>query len=301
MAPHVARGLQNVLVDLGEREEDRPDAQDHVELDEGHGVAELGIQQHRGRLLDDPHLHEEVVQQTAAPEHRQPRDGTDEVARPERHHAHQEQRHLPLERVDVHGEEVGDRVPQQQAEEHHREGEPERRPQRLDEDAGLEEFPLLRVEEPFGDEVLVVVLNRRVRRHPVAGGRPEAEHDDARERHHQEQDEPRHSGRDEPPDREPAFPAHPDALRLDDLRRRGRLGADQAPMANLDGSLHSGCSGPARSALDEERLGPGLRGPAHPLSTACGAMSVSAPVPPDRTGAVRSAGAAQSYRSSHGR
>ena len=188
-----------------------------------------------------PYLHEEVVQQAAAPEHRQPRDGADEVAGPERHHAQQEQRHLPLERVDVHGQEVRDRIPEQQAEEHHREGEPERRPQRLDEDAGLEVLPRLGVEEPFVGEVLVVVLERRVRRHPVAGGRPEAEHDDARERHHQEQDEPRHAGRDEPPDRKSALAAHL-LRRFDDLLGSGRLDADEAPVPGLDGSFHSGDS-----------------------------------------------------------
>ena len=179
----------------------------------------------------------------AAAEHRQPRHGADEVAGPERHHAQQEERHLPLERVDLHGEEVGDRIAQQQAEEHHREGEPERRPQRPDEDAGLEELLRFGVEESFGAEVLVVVPEGRIRRHPVAGRGPEAEHDDARQRHHQKQDEPRHAGRDEPPHREPGLAAHL-LRRFGDLLGGGRLDADEAPVPGLDGSFHSGDSLP---------------------------------------------------------
>ena len=179
---HVARRFQDVLVDLGERKEDRPDAQHDIELRQRHRVAELGIQEEGARLVDNAQIHQHLVEQAAPAEHRQPGDGADQVAGPERHHRDQEQRQLPFEILHLHRQEKGDRIADDQADDHHRDGEAEGRPQGRDENAELQEIAVLGVEKPFLPEEVAEIDEREVRRHAAPDRRPETEHDDADQR-----------------------------------------------------------------------------------------------------------------------
>ena len=176
---HVARGFKQRAINLGEREEDRSDRQHDVELDERHRVAELRIKKKAHGLVDDADRDQKLVDQSVAAEHRQPGDGANEIASPKRHHGQQEQGKLPFEILHLHRQVVGKRIGEDQADRHHRgDGETKRRPQRPDEDRRRQEIRMVRIKKTLGYEKASIVLERKGRRHAVAGRFPEAENED---------------------------------------------------------------------------------------------------------------------------
>ena len=127
-------------------------------------------------------------------EHRQPGDRANEIAGPERDHGQQEQGELPFEILDLHRQEIGHRIGEDQADRHHRDGEAKRGPQRPDEHRGRQEIRVARVEKAFRHEEGAIVLEREGRRHAVPGRFPEAEDEDRDQRQEQKNHQP-HSGR----------------------------------------------------------------------------------------------------------
>ena len=138
-----------------------------------------------------PMFDQELVDQPVAPQHGQPGDGADEITGPERHHGQQEQRELPFEILDLHRQEIGQRIGEDQADRHHRDGEAKRGPQRADEDRRCQEIAVVWIEETLDDEERAVVLEREGWRHAVTGRFPEAENEDREQRQKQKDDEPR--------------------------------------------------------------------------------------------------------------